>query len=177
MDDVKARIIKEHLPYELNMLEAAFTFLHSPTYADRRRKDDVEKNMVIEVFWLHARNLIEFLAHRKTNDNKGVVSAEDFTTGRFYPHMKMKEMDELINAEITHLTYERKSSPEEKIGGYDMLRVKQTIDREIKRFEQALAEYKSMWVPRVPSEWLEVDGTLCATNQTTFTETMIKVGL
>jgi hypothetical protein len=176
MDEVVNRIFQEHLPYELDMLEAAFTFLHSPTFADRRN-DVYEKNRAIEAFWTHARNLIEFLAHPRTDDHKGVVSARDFTTGQFDPGMKMREMDQRINAQVSHLTYERRSSPEQKLGGYEMLRVKQAIDRGIKLFEQALApEYKEMWSTRIPSKWIEVDGTLCATNQTTTTGIIIVGG-
>lgn len=118
-------VLKEHLPYELDMLEAAFTFLHSPDYVKSRTW--FCKNAAIETFWLHARNLIEFLT-QPASDGEGTVSARDFATG-FHPVTIMKGMDGLINLGITHLQYGRKSEQEEKLSGYDMLRVKQHIDR------------------------------------------------
>jgi len=90
----------------------------------------------------------------------------------------MKEMDQRINAQVSHLTYERPSSPEQKLGGYEMLRVKEAIDRGVKLFAHALApEYEGLWIPPVPSKWrIEFDGTLCATNQTTSISVIILGG-
>ena len=49
-------ILREHLPYELDMLEKAFVFLHDPQFA-AARQDQFAKNAAIEAFWIHARNL------------------------------------------------------------------------------------------------------------------------
>jgi hypothetical protein len=129
-----AAVLQEHLPYELDMLDAAFTFLHSPDYV--KFHTPFCKNTAIESFWLHARNLIEFLT-RPPSGGAGTVSAQDFTT-EFWPETVMKEMDQRINIAITHLIYGRKSEQGEKLNGHEMLRVKQHIDREIKRFEKCL---------------------------------------
>lgn len=165
MNPDAAAILKEHLPYELNMLDAAFTFLHSPDHAELRRNEFC-KNTAIESFWLHARSLIEFLTHPPSGGG-GHVSARDFTT-KFQPVTIMQEIYDKINLGITHLLYGRKSEQGEKLGGYDMLRVKEHIDREIKRFENCLLpEFKQIWSPRTSKDWIVVDGTLSATNFTT----------
>jgi hypothetical protein len=166
MNEKTRAILTEHLPYELNMLEAAFTFLHSPDFKDVHRIGFV-RNAAIEAFWLHARNLIEFLAHRPGGGEIGTVSARDFAPD-FYPETIMKQMDQRINAATTHLQYERTGTQSEKLSGHDMRRVKEHIDREIKRFEAALLpKFKNIWVPRQPTEWVIVDGELSATNSTT----------
>ena len=79
MDDVTKTVFTEYLPYELNMLEAAFAFLNSKQF-DELHKIPFLKNAAIETFWLHARNLIEFLTHSKNVGHAGLVSARDFTT-------------------------------------------------------------------------------------------------
>lgn len=121
-------------------------FLHSADSAAQRQNTILKK--MIEAFWTHTRNLIEFLTHPKGNDSAGVASARDFAE-TYYHQLKMNSIDDLVNAQISHLTYERRSAPEEKLGGYDMLRVKRAIDSEIKRFESHLENsYRECWVQR-----------------------------
>jgi hypothetical protein len=113
--DTEAAILKEHLPYELDMLEGAFVFLHSADSA-AQRQNTILKNAMIEAFWTHARNLIEFLTHPKGNDSAGVVSAKDFAKAYFHK-LNMDSIDDLVNAQISHLTYERRSASEENSVG------------------------------------------------------------
>ena len=166
-----AAALKEHLPYELDMLEGSFVRLYSTEFADQL-KDTVIKNALIEAFWTHARNLVEYFMHSKGDRFSGVVSARDFTND-YFPDMKMKTLDQEINAQISHLTYDRKTIEHEKLGGYQMLRVKQSIDRETKRFQELLKpEYRAIWVPRVPSEWIETPSIMSATNTSTVAKSM-----
>jgi hypothetical protein len=70
---------------------------------------------MVEVFWLHARNLIEFY----NSPPRYRASAPDFTTGRLYPDLRQKkggglavenageDFCNLINEQICHLKYER----------------------------------------------------------------------
>jgi hypothetical protein len=109
----KLKILEEHLPYELDMLERAFVILHLEKFTELR-KDAFLRNAVIEAFWTHARNLVEFLMHPPNADADGTVSARDFTKD-YLPDMKMKSIDQQINAQVSHLTYERKSLPSEKL--------------------------------------------------------------
>jgi hypothetical protein len=172
MDAVTKSILTEHLPYELDMFEAAFVFLHSNEFAEARKVVFL-KNAAIESFWLHARNLIEFLTHSESDGRSGLVSARDFTTG-FYPNTIMREIDQRINAGVSHLLYERKTRTEDKLAWHDMLRVKQHVDREINSFEATLLPaYRAVWVPRVPSDWIEVGSLMSSTNSTTSVTTML----
>ena len=167
-------ILTEHLPYELDMLEAAFLFLHSQE-TEKVRAIPFCRNAAIESFWLHARNLIEFLTHRPSG-GAGTVSARDFAPG-FDPETIMKEMDQRTNAGVSHLLYERKTQQGEKLNGYDMLRVKEHIEREIKRFEAALSpDYKKIWDVRPAGGRIETDSWLCATNATTSISVSIGYG-
>ncbi|MFL6975947.1 MAG: hypothetical protein ACJ8F2_28880, partial [Xanthobacteraceae bacterium] len=59
VSEIEAAILTEHLPYELDMLEGAFVFVHASQFADAR-ENALFKNAMIEAFWTHARNLIEF---------------------------------------------------------------------------------------------------------------------
>jgi hypothetical protein len=149
-------MLKEHLPYELDMLERAFVFLHDEKYADDR-KNDIVKNAMIEAFWVHARNLLEFLTHPEGEGATGVASARDFTDKNFSPPPK-KNFESIlddVNDQITHLRYERRTSPPQaKLGGHDMTWVRRAIHSQIKRFEQHLLKqkYAPFWAPRSSSE-------------------------
>ena len=147
VDRVISSILTEHLPYELDMLDRAFEFLHADKYTDLRQPGFF-RNAAIEAFWLHARNLIEFLTHPKNSGPQGTVSARDFTSG-FNPDMKMRVMDQRINAWVSHLLYNRESQPEERLDGYDMLRVREAIDREMQQFQKhLLPDYEAIWTAR-----------------------------
>ena len=169
MAAIKIQILAEHLLYELDMLEGALTFLHAPESADQR-KNAFLQNATIECFWTHARTIVEFLTHPSSAVPAGTVSARDFTH-QYFPDMRMKSMDQRINAQISHLTYERKSSAAEKLDGFAMLRAKRAIDSEIRRFEEhMLPEYREVWTPRKPSQGSTVDAaTVFASQPTTST--------
>jgi hypothetical protein len=166
MDPITVSILTQHLPYELDTFEQSYVFLHSDEYAELRRRPFL-KNAAIEVFWLHARNLMEFLTHLKNPTPQGAVSARDFSPD-YQPDLKMKSMDQRINAAVSHLLYERKTTPEDKLGGYDMLRVKECIDREIEQFEKAmLEEYRAIWTKRNPTKWIPVMDQVTSTSSHT----------
>jgi hypothetical protein len=167
-------ILEEHLPYELDMFEDAFLWLNADEYTEQR-KENFLKNAAIESFWVHARNLIEFFAQPKNADAGGTVSAKDFT-GTYYPNLNMRTLDTEINEQICHLRYDREKSDLQKLSGWDMLRVKQTIDREIKNFEQALTpESRAIWIARNPSGWVSTEGLPSCTNTTRATLSVIDV--
>jgi hypothetical protein len=154
MEPRKRKLLDEHLPYELDMLDASFDFVVAQN-AILATSDDInekaKRNLAIEAFWIHARNLIDFLKlNRKPNEGEeGAASAKDFTDASFRSDLQLGELPDRINEQICHLKYERESEPGQKLGGYDMLRVKQAIDREIRRFEQHLtAESRAIWRPR-----------------------------
>ena len=87
------------------------------------------------------------------------------TSLRKIPELKMKTLYDKINQQISHLQYEREKWPQEKLGEWDMLRVKQRIDSEIKCFEASLlSEYRDVWTTRTPSTGAVVHGSVSATN-------------
>ena len=61
---------------------------------------------------------------------------------------------DVVNGQITHIRYERQTSPQEKLGGHDMTWVRQAIHSEIKRFEQHLLKkrYAPFWKVRSSKE-------------------------
>lgn len=167
-DATKIAMLKVHLPYELDMGNAfaLLPLLHDGKYL----QDGPVRNALIEAFWLHARNVIEFLTNQKRNKTpSGVASARDFTDSKFSPDHEIKKIFKkiraVVNVQITHLKYERRSSPQEKLGGYDMIRVKQAIDSQIAQFEQhLLPKYKVHWSRRAPNQHVLVGDTPQSTN-------------
>ncbi|MBA5775988.1 hypothetical protein H2509_02570 [Stappia sp. F7233] len=158
MDEMKAKLLKEHLPYEHDMLDAAYAFITSD-----KRNDDAKdreqwflRNAAIVAFWTHARNLIEFYE----KSPHASASASDFTTERLWPEFRLKkgqpaeekageELRTLINEQISHLKYERVKAPHDKLGEYDPYNVKTAIDRARRKFECLLTpEAKAIWKNR-----------------------------
>jgi hypothetical protein len=128
--------LKEHLPYELDMLQAAYEFLHKNHYAGYRNVPFL-KNAAIECFWMHARNLLEFFRLPKSSpDTRASVSPKDFTNG--FQHDGIgRTIEDDINRAITHLQYGRKSQPQETLDRWTMCRVKDHIEREIKKVRRS----------------------------------------
>jgi hypothetical protein len=169
-------MLEEHLPYELEMLQGAYEFLQNPAYAHDRRHP-FARNAAIECFWLHARNLIDFLTQASSAtlfETRGAVSAYHFTTKSYDPDGIGRDINDDINQSITHLQYGRKSQAQPTLDVFTMLRVKQHIERQIKKFEDALTEEAGkVWVRRTLPETIEVTTLDSATNATTFARLFI----
>jgi len=159
-------MLEEHLPYELDMLEAASAFLHDEK---RDRTDVAVRNAMIEAFWIHARNLIEFLTLRREQRDgaTGVASARDFTKKTFSSPDNLGSIVNDVNDQITHLRYERKTSPQEKLAGWNMDVVRPAILSGIEKFEDSLQEqYKPLWVWRSSHKSQPVLATMVTTTAT-----------
>jgi hypothetical protein len=169
-------ILEEHLPYELDMLQGAYEFLQNPAYAHDRRHLFV-RNAAIECFWLHARNLIDFFTQETSAtsfETRGAVSAFHFTTKSYEPEGIGRQISDDINQAITHLQYDRKSQAQPPLDVFVMRRVKEHIERQTKKFEDALTvEPGKVWVRRTPPETIEVTALDNATNATTFARLFI----
>jgi hypothetical protein len=170
MDAKYVALLKEHLPYEHRMLDEAHKVITSPSPA----LDWFAKNAAINVFWLHARNLIEFYRSPKSAD----ASASHFTNVNLLPEFKLKkgqpadakhgqELVTLINEQICHLKYERVTSPNEKLSGYDYTLAKEAIDRARDKFQSSLTdEARRVWeVQCSPVELAYVTSEASATNE------------
>lgn len=172
--DRKVQVFEVHLPYELDMFEEAAKFLMSEEFAklDRENKNDwFRANTAIEAFWTHARTLHEFFTHPKNPEpvlGAHHASAKDFASG-YWADLELQTVVEKINNQVSHLNYGRELWPPDKLG-HEMQYVKGAIDKEVKRFEEALAPAAAktnnkradeMWVvktPRHPVEFISVSG-------------------
>jgi hypothetical protein len=154
MEQIKIDILKEHLPYELDMLDEAAAYAGSTEAAEthtRKGSAWFKRNAAIEAFWTHARNLIEFLEREKSPDlNVSSASAKDFTDGSHFT-LEMKNLKDKINAQICHLGYGRTIVDYQKLG-HEISYVKPALDSQIKRFEAKLDfESRKHWAQRTPS--------------------------
>jgi hypothetical protein len=142
-------LLRKHLPYELAMLELTFRLLHSPDdEAKKIREHRVVSNALVESFWTHARNLIEFFNQLKGDGLKGVASAKDMTEG-YNADTKMRELDQMINVQISHLQYDRPALTKEQLNLPEMDRVRGVIAREIDKFQRCiLPKYRGDWKSR-----------------------------
>jgi hypothetical protein len=147
MDREKQDFLNDHLPYELEMLDAAYRdcqVRRDLTDPDQR----YQHNAAIEFFWLHARNLIEFYRGTGTGDAK----AADFMVGRIQVELDLQKTNgnvrllDLMNEQISHLKYARKKSEDEKLNEHDRNLIKRHLDRAQKEFIEALkAEASEIW--------------------------------
>src|SRR4051812_15785969 len=105
-DEIETRhydMLVEHLPYEIDMLRAAYAFL---TCAERPKVKEAIKentalvtfisNATIEAFWVHARSLLEFF-RREAQAEGRTASANDFTNGPLHYDLPFGNLEELIN--------------------------------------------------------------------------------
>ncbi len=163
---------EHHLVYEVNMLRHCFAFLHIPAWSTELR------NAIIEAFCVHARNIIEFFDQDSETAGQAksdYVGARHFCKNGYKPWSKERPGNELVgrlNRQISHLTYDRTSQNEEKIGRKEQLELVRLIEQELEIFSGRLREpYASRWPWRDNSESaakMELPaGPLGATNQTT----------
>jgi hypothetical protein len=177
MDEPAKQILKQHLTYEIDMLEEALVFIlcsNNPEY-DLERRNDFIRNAVIEAFWTHARNLNEFFAQPCNVNSSGVASARDFTSDdktRFRSTLD-KSHTNRMNDQISHLRYERPATDDKKLG-HDMARAYDVIFSAIQEFERRLTEEaKTYWKPRKRAPVLSFDRVVpSATNVITHTTTI-----
>lgn len=148
MEEAAKKVLNEHLPYELDMLRVTYNFIHSPEFAEQRAPDFLRYAAMVS-FWTHARSLNEFFTRVRNKTFESVCSARDFTDGKATFRLHLDELDEKMNIQISHLQYERPTASLEKLGGYDMLRVVQTIERAVQEFERHMTpEARQHWTPR-----------------------------
>jgi hypothetical protein len=164
VDAAAKRLLEEHLPYELDMLEWSFAVLHD-VRLEEQRKTQAARNAAVECFWTHARNLYEFMTRKRNRTFQGVASAEDFVDGDFWPDLPFNELDKKMNVQVSHLQYERTQELDGKLGGYDMVRFRDAINRAVARFESQLQhDARSIWKTRTPVVYMPVSDQHSATN-------------
>jgi hypothetical protein len=148
MDGAHKNILREHLPYEIDLLEQCIEAWRKSTPASRGEPKEVwaKREMPINGFWLHARNLIEFFETSATDHQ--AAAADHFTTKHHYYEMPSKETKQKIHAQIAHLNYDRVTEFG-KLTFDDALRIKSQIDRAVAEFQDDLtAEAQALWEKR-----------------------------
>jgi|ERR1043165_1916601 hypothetical protein len=142
MEAQKVALLTDHFPYEIMMLDETVGLLGIANLHPHIR------NMAIESFWVHARNLVEFFTLRPNVDGtcSGVASARDFTDSGFRSDLTLGDLPDTINSQICHLRYERTSNVPEKLDGFDIQRVKAALDRDISKFiEHLWPDTRQFW--------------------------------
>jgi hypothetical protein len=135
-------LLAEHLPYELDQLEAAFVAAASPATRDVEKR---RRLIAIDCFYLHARNLIEFYMGNETDPTKTRVHAIRFTTEpQTYP--SFKDFIDIINDQVTHLQLARGDHAEQALDGAVMTTIKSKLDSALETFQRHLTdEAKRYW--------------------------------
>jgi hypothetical protein len=151
MERAAERLLVEHLPYELDMLQHALKFILSDRFTDNP-SNKVLRNFTIVAFWTHARNLDEFIAGERNKEISGkTAAARDFTVDEAPFSTKIDKKK--VNRQVSHLYYDR--SEPDKLVVSDMLNVFDSINSAIKEFEGRLTpDAKAKWKPRRPEIFL-----------------------
>lgn len=139
------KIIDEHLPYEIQMLNFTFAALCiAPNVLGT-----LPVNALIGSFSIYARNLIDFFTEQ-------TVSPKQYAGAKHYVGASWRAFDGQdikgepfygkLNNQTAHLTYSRVRDPTKKIGPADINRIKQLLDEEVRRFVEALPEkWRDIW--------------------------------
>jgi hypothetical protein len=139
----RINIVRQHLPYEIDMLEYTFRELALPS------RDQGKVNVLIECFCLHARNLIDFFWKDEPLSGS-MACATHFTSPEYAnrrgPDLRKSPLYGKLSTQIVHLSYKRTIDTAEKIGPEDRQRLKALIEAEIKAFPTFMREpYKKYW--------------------------------
>lgn len=148
-------ILGQHLPYEFEMLQGTHSILAKGGH------DTIIANALIESFCIHARLLIEFF------NNKQGCKAKEFTGGTYTAtHVgSLGDVGKKLNTQIAHLTGERTTNPNDKIGLADRCKLLAALEREAQNFATRLApEFQGMFTPPAPITLIVVSAQPSATN-------------
>jgi len=133
---------EEHLTYEIEMLRAVVR-----EFGRWRDHSRFTRNLLIESFAIHVRNLIEFL-WPEGEPNKDQVIAEDFLDRPRQPRPQhLRKAYRRVSQEVTHLTYARSHVTRE--GKRWEVALGHEIERAFDEFVDAIpAETRAMLGPR-----------------------------
>ncbi len=133
------------LVYEVDMFYRTYNFLDVPAWSPGLA------NAIIESFCVHARNLIEFFDQESATPGQArsnYMGAKHFCDG-YIPWTKGGPSNDLrgrLNRQISHLTYDRTSKEEEKIGRKERAKLVELIERELEVFGGCLRKpYVEKW--------------------------------
>ena len=138
MDEVqKGLYIKEHLPYEINMLRYTQNVLNAGSVTR------LDWNALYESFAVHARNLYVFL----TNEDGPNARAKDFVPAfKAEKDDQTKSVHQRFLAQIFHLGPKRPRLSQAKIGLSDINVYFSWIERNFGSFlDQLKGHYRELW--------------------------------
>jgi hypothetical protein len=134
----------EHVKYEIEMLMAAASFLSTSSST----LGQFAKNVYIEDFALHLRNLIEF--YYNDGRGKGLVRAADYVAkvaewkeSRGPKSARLDRENQKANNFVAHLTYERDAQRWERSWDWGTLLVE--LEHVWERFFSHLPEDRKAW--------------------------------
>jgi hypothetical protein len=142
-------VLREHLPYELNMLDQALLAWKS-SQEPHSMAEWFAQMSAIEMFWVKARTLREFFVRTAHTEGR-TACANDFTTEpiQYDFHELSSRLDD-INTQISHLNYFRPlGNATEKLDWHFACRTKGAIDRAVSLFQKNLTpEAEGHWKRR-----------------------------
>lgn len=163
---------EQHLVYEVSMLRHTFNFLLVNAWSTELR------NAIIESFCVHARNIVDFFDEKSSSPGQAksdYVGAKHFCNPDYEPWTKGRPSNDLygrLNRQVSHLTFDRTSKNEEKLGGKELGELFRLIEQELQIFGKYLRDpYAGKW-PFGDNDKVAVKATasvtnLSATNHTT----------
>ena len=131
-------LLRRHVCYEVQMMRECWRQLQRGAY------NQFDRNMNIECFNLHARNLIEFFKNKDPCD----IDPRRFTKPDYKPNGNFIDstLEAKINQQISHLTSDRTDDPKKQLGMKEFRKTGEAIEKEIARFEKSLtARSEELW--------------------------------
>ena len=129
MDKDKKKAL-DCLHYEISMWEKTFQVLNN----QYQTLDDITKNIYLESFLLHSRNLIDFLEDQKDSRD---IRCSDFSITKKTVNLPTHNSKNEIQKFLSHISWTRvtKTRPEWKFP-----KIKQAIAKELQLFFKALPD-------------------------------------
>lgn len=122
------KIMIDLLYYEFWMLKSSYDFL------GKKPISKTEKNIGIELFLMHVRNIVYFLENRKY---KSDVRCSDFEIDAIKVGLPLGNNLREIDKYLSHLTKERISNQKPR---WELKKIKDIIEKELKNFSNKLPE-------------------------------------
>jgi hypothetical protein len=66
-------------------------------------------------------------------------------TKGYYPDTRLKEIDQSINQQISHLQYDRPAFTKDQLNFNNMFRVRGAIQREVEKFQKKIVRDSEFW--------------------------------
>jgi hypothetical protein len=111
----KIAYLEEHVSYEVVMLN--YTFVRLLTSRPSTAEEQLDCNVFLESFGVHARNLIRFLSAKSLEDDR---NASDYITDFEAPdQVRVKPALFRLEKQILHVTSLRVTDPQEKFNAAD----------------------------------------------------------